>query len=280
MSALKVPSRNSEGTAVLEHPSRYRVSFKGDTGEFEVYDKSTKEKQRISHDKFVFMPLIRTAGASGYYQPANMGYWSNEIQDSRTDILEVKGNDGSTFCKGLWKEIKEQCNARKIEFIGNLYAAVKISGNYEIAVIELKTTSLVAFGEFAKKLASEKGKSNAIYNVAVRVSALTPKKNGSVNYVVPTFTAQEVSPQGMEASGKLADTCIAYLEGYFSEQEEAQAAAPAASVPVQAPQATAAPAQVPAQQAPPPPMEEDLTAMYGEDPLAGGIDLGGDELPF
>jgi len=279
MSALKVPSRNSEGTAVLEHPSRYRISFKGDTGEFEVYDKSTKEKQRIPHDKFVFMPLIRTAGASGYYQPANMGYWSNEIQDSRTDILEVKGNDGSTFCKGLWKEIKEQCNARKIEFIGNLYAAVKISGAYEIAVIELKTTSLVAFGEFAKKLAAEKGKSNAVFSVAVKVSSLTQKKNGSVNYVVPTFTALPVSAEGMEASGKLADTCIAYLEGYFSEQEEVQAAAPAAA-PAQAPQATAAPAQVPAQQAPPPPTEDDV-ALYGEDPVAGGTDLGeSDHLPF
>jgi hypothetical protein len=275
MSTLKLPSRNSEGTAVTEHPSRYRVSFKGDTGEFEVYDKTTKEKQRIPHDKFVFMPLIRTAGASGYYQPANMGYWSNEIQDSRTDVLEVKGNDGSVFCKGLWKDIKEQCNTRKVDFVANLYAAVKIGGVYEIAVIELKTTALVAFGEFSKKLATEKGKSNAVYNVAVKVSALTPKKNGSVNYVVPTFAALPVSEEGIAKSNDLANICIAFLESYFSEQEETQAATPSPAPQAQAPTQAPAPKQTPQQQAPPTPTEDDLTAMHGE-----GIDLDGQELPF
>ena len=266
MSNVKLPSRNSEGTSVTEHPSKYRISFKGDSGEWEIYNKSSKEKHRVAHDKLIFMPLIRTSGAAGYYEPANMGYWSNEIQDSRTEIIEVKGNDGNVFAKGLWSNIKETCNARKIDFIANLYVAVKLEGVYELAVIELKTTALVAFGDFAKQLAKG-GKSNAVYNTAVKVASIENKKKGAVKYVVPTFVAQAVSEQGMAESGKLADVAIAYLEEYFGKEQPAEGA-------VEAPAATAAPqsaqpqnAPLPsAQDAPPlPPIGESFEEIFGED---------------
>ena len=299
MSNLNVPSRNSEGAAPSEHPSKFRISFKGDTGEWEIYNKATKEKSRVPSEKFVFMPLIRTSGASGYYQPAQMGYWSNEIQDSRSEVLEVMGNDKSVFVKGLWKQIKEKCNERNISFIANLYVAIKVDGAYAIAVIELKTTALVAFGDFSKSLITLTGKSNAVYNTAVKVGKLTPKKNGSVNYVVPTFVAVPVSEGGMIESGKLADTCISFLEAYFegSPEAEQQAQAPVQQQQPQAQQQVPTqqqpqqqPAQTPAQAssqvanqnfaqtaAQQVPTKEDMAMMYGE----GGVDLGSDDdLPF
>jgi hypothetical protein len=259
MNKLNIPSRNNEGEAVQEHPSKFRISFKGDTGDWSVYDKSTKEKTTLASDKLVFMPLLRTSGASGYYEPANMGYWSNEILDSRKEILEVKGNDGSELAVGLWKDIKEVCNSKKVNFIANLYAAVKIDGNYEVAVIELKTTALVSFGEFAKAVsAAAGGKANAVYQVAVKVTGLTPKKKGAVNYVTPTFGTLAVSDAANQAASKLAETCENYLQGYFNDRaaHEPTAQAPKAESPRQGAHDMGQP---------PTPTEEDFEEAFGKE---------------
>jgi hypothetical protein len=273
MNKLNIPSRNNEGDAVQEHPSKFKISFKGDTGDWSVYDKSTKEKTTLASDKLVFMPLLRTSGAAGYFQPANMGYWSNEILDSRTDVLEVKGNDGSELAVGLWKDIKEVCNSKKVNFIANLYAAVKIDGDYEIAVIELKTTSLVAFGEFSKAVsAAAGGKNNAVYQVAVKVTGLTPKKNGAVNYMVPTFGTLSVSDAANQAASKLAETCENYLQGYFNDRaaNEPTAQAPKAESPRQETQDIGQP---------PMPTEEDFVEAFGKE-VPSFEDFEDDTLPF
>ena len=145
-----------------------------------------------------------------------MGYYSNEVLDTRTEEIEVKDNQGNIFAKGLWKDIKESCETRKIGFVANLYAAIKVNGVLELAVVELSSTSLMAFGDLSTALAKSTGKATAIYNTAVMVSHVTEKQKGSVNYVVPTFVTKEVSPETNAQADVLTKKVTEYLTQYFS----------------------------------------------------------------
>jgi hypothetical protein len=144
----------------------------------------------------------------------------------------VKDNEGNIFAKGLWKDIKELCETRKVHFIANLYAAIKVDGVLELAVIELSGTSLVAFGELSTALSKSTGKATAIYNNAITVSHVIEKKKGSVNYVVPNFIVKKegVSAETNAQADVLAKQATEYLEQYFSTNT-------VSATPLQAPEA-------------------------------------------
>ena len=148
MSVLNIPSRINDVDTNI-HPARFRVSWNGGKGFWKAFDKTTKQKSEITIKDFIFLPLLRTQGASGYYEPKQMGYYSNEVLDTRTEEIEVKDNQGNIFAKGLWKDIKELCETRKVGFVANLYAAIKVNGVLELAVVELSSTSLMAFGDLS-----------------------------------------------------------------------------------------------------------------------------------
>lgn len=222
MSGLNIPSRIND-VETNTHPARFRVSWNGGKGFWKAYDKTTKQKSEIAIKDFIFLPLLRTQGASGYYEPKQMGYYSNEVLDTRHEEIEVKDNQGNVFAKGLWNDIKELCETRKVGFIANLYAAIKVNGVLELAVVELSSTSLMAFGELSKALSTSTGKATAIYNTAVMVSHVTPKEKGSVNYVVPTFVTKEVSPETNAQACAMTKKATEYLEQYFKANTPLQA---------------------------------------------------------
>ena len=222
MSGLNIPSRINDVDTNI-HPARFRVSWNGGKGFWKAFDKTTKQKSEITIKDFIFLPLLRTQGASGYYEPKQMGYYSNEVLDTRTEEIEVKDNQGNVFAKGLWKDIKELCETRKVGFVANLYAAIKVNGVLELAVVELSSTSLMAFGDLSTALAKSTGKATAIYNTAVMVSHVTEKQKGSVNYVVPTFVTKEVSPETNAQADILTQKVTEYLTQYFSTNTPPQA---------------------------------------------------------
>jgi hypothetical protein len=231
MGAINIPSRINDVDTNI-HPARFRVSWNGGEGFWKAFDKTTKTKTTIPIEKFIFLPLLRTQGASGYYEPKQMGYYSNEVLDTRLEEIEVKDNEGNIFAKGLWKDIKELCETRKVHFIANLYAAIKVDGVLELAVIELSGTSLVAFGELSTALSKSTGKATAIYNNAITVSHVIEKKKGSVNYVVPNFIVKKegVSAETNAQADVLAKQATEYLEQYFSTNT-------VSATPLQAPEA-------------------------------------------
>jgi len=238
MSGLNIPSRIND-VETNTHPARFRVSWNGGKGFWKAYDKTTKQKSEIAIKDFIFLPLLRTQGASGYYEPKQMGYYSNEVLDTRIEEIEVKDNQGNVFAKGLWKDIKDLCETKKVGFIANLYAAIKVNGVLELAVVELSSTSLMAFGELSKALSTSTGKATAIYNTAVMVSHVTEKQKGSVNYVVPTFVTKEVSPETNAQADILTQKVTEYLTQYFSTNTPPQAQVP--EVPKEEPKQEAKP---------------------------------------
>lgn len=197
----------------LTNPAKpYFIEWKGSTGELQYFDRDKGEKgENVKIPlPFYFLPLDRLSTIKGFSDADQSGYWSNEIRNTKKEILTVrtkKGivasdlyenlapilNQGASYCQSLYMLFMDTDKTWKI-------------GNFQIHGS--------AIGEW---ITICKGKN--IFKGAFSITGKTPMKKGATNYFVPIFSFTDKVSEATEALAMKNDKILQeYLNAYFNNQ--------------------------------------------------------------
>jgi hypothetical protein len=112
---------------------------------------------------------------------AESGIYSNEVRDTRTDIIVVKSFKGGTLAEGLYKDIKDRVNTLGGQFVANCYIAFKANGRWRLARCGSRARRSARGWSFARRTAARSTRK------AVDITGFTEGKKGRIVFRVPTF---------------------------------------------------------------------------------------------
>jgi len=162
---------------------------------------------------------------NGYCEAEKKGFWSNEVKSSNKDALvHVRlGNEvARTFKKSEWKGtknnpgVKDDPDLKGCKYTQILYISAQLPGDNQPEIYRMMLNGASFSGGItADKKGNEhegqendgwvrftsnlcKTDANALFKTAITITEAKSKKNGSVNYTMPVFTATELDAD-MEA---------------------------------------------------------------------------------
>ncbi len=177
MSRLDELNNNNHAT----NPASLKITWKSAEKRFASYDLVTKEQALLGNIQFAL--LTETISIAGFHQEQNVGIFSNEIKNTKTEPLSVRTKNG-VLIEGLYNSISEKLQGGK--FANNLYVRLR---NGELAVIQLSGAALKQY--FLYKEAN-KGK---IASNWITITGVKDEKKGAIKYSTPIFTIGEALTQ-------------------------------------------------------------------------------------
>lgn len=176
----------SNPTENLQNPAKRWMEWNGEKGCLEFYDKDISEKIQIT-DKMTFILLDQLSTIKGWHDDSGSAIYSNEVRNTSTDILSVKSFKGGEIANGLYKDIRDRVMNRGGRFTANLYVAIKMADQLQIASIQLTGAALNAWIDFQKDHRKE------VYEKAVQIVGVEEGQKGSIKFKTPVFALNEVS---------------------------------------------------------------------------------------
>lgn len=203
------------------NPAVRWFEWNGEHGTVRYYDKTEKKNVDVPLP-FTFLLLDELASVRGWHDASESGIYSNEVRDTRTDILVVKSFKGGALAEGLYKGIKDRVNTLGGQFVANCYVAFKDNGHLAIGSLRFKGSALGAWMEFRKAHRGD------LYEAAVHITGYAEGKKGRIVFRVPTFDIKAVSAETSEQAFALDEELQKWMTGYFgrrtTDQAEPQAA--------------------------------------------------------
>lgn len=209
-------SRSNPTENSTPNPASRWFEWQGEDGVVRYYDKAAKETVKVGSD-FTFLLLDQLACVRGWHEASQSGIYSNEVKDTRADVLVVKAFKEGILAQGFYKDIKDRVNNLGGNFTANLYLAYSEDGEYKLGVLGLKGAALSAWMEFAKAHRAE------LYTKAIRINGFTEGKKGRIVYRVPKFSLRDVSPAADEAAQALDVELQTFLKAYLKRNTDQKA---------------------------------------------------------
>lgn len=201
----------------LSNPSTRWMEWNGEKGEVRYYDKEKKENVSMGSE-ITFLLLDQLGCVNGWNDPSNSAIFSNEVRDSRQEVMVVKSFKGGTIAEGLYGQIKHQVKAAGGAYHANCYIAYKKDGALSIGSLKLRGAALHAWAEFTK------AKRTDLDTKAVRIDGYTEGKKGRIIFRVPIFktvaASEETNVIAVELDKQLQKFLDSYLKRNKSEQVE------------------------------------------------------------
>jgi len=221
----------SNPTDSTPNPSSRWHEWDGENGQVRYFDKEAKSLKDpnkkganiICKLPFTFILLDETSTIKGWHEPSESGIYSNEVRDTRADVMVVKSFKGGLLAEGLYSQIRDRTAAVGGYFTTNLYIGYKDNaGQLQIGALQFKGASLNNWVDF------KKANRAAIYQKAVTITGCTEHTKGKIHYKKPVFKITDISDK-TDAEAKALDMLLQqYLKGYFSRTKSDQVAKPAA----------------------------------------------------
>ncbi len=212
------------------NPSTRWYEWDGSMGEVRYFDKEAKSLKDpakkganiICKLPFPFILLDETSTVKGWHEPSESGIYSNEVRDTRADVLVVKAFKGGILAEGLYSQIRDRIAAVDGYFVTNLYIGYKdAAGNLQIGSLQFKGASLNNWVEFKKANRAE------LYKKAVVIKSFTQHKKGKIDYRKPVFAIGEIAEKTDHEAKALDMILQKYLKGYFGRTKSEQVSRPA-----------------------------------------------------
>jgi len=215
-------SRSNPHEGVQNPATRY-FKWNGENGIIQYYDRDAKENVDVGSD-FKFLLLDQLGTVRGWHDASQSGIWSNEVKDTRADVMIVKAFKGGELASGLYKDIKDRVNAQGGRFNASCYIAYKGDSGLSIGCLLLKGAALSAWMEFTKANRTD------LLKKAVRIHGSTEGKKGRITFHAPVFKVVDTSEETNAAATALDIELQAFLSAYFKKNKKEQVAAPPAHV--------------------------------------------------
>ena len=215
-------SRSNPQENGTPNPAVRWFEWNGEHGVVRYYDKDAKKNVDVGSE-FRFVLLDELGSVLGWHDASQSGIYSNEVKDTRQDVLIVKAFKGGTLAEGLYKDIKLKVNAAGGQFNANCYIAFKNGGDtLAIGSLRFKGAALGTWMEFRKAHRAE------LFTKAVQISGFTEGKKGRITYRMPVLKIAELSEASHKIATGLDITLQDFLAGYLKRntRDRVDAAAP------------------------------------------------------
>jgi hypothetical protein len=204
------------------NPSCRWFEWNGEQGAIRYYDKDAKKNVDVGSD-FLFVLLDQLGSVRGWHEPSQSAIYSNEVKDTRQDVLVVKAYKGGTLAEGHYKAIKDRVNAVGGQFVANCYIAFKHNGGLAIGSLRFKGAALSAWMEFCKAHRAD------LYKKAIHIQGFTEGKKGRIVYRMPVLKINELAEETNARATELDVQFQEWLSGYLRRNTRDRVAAPAQS---------------------------------------------------
>jgi hypothetical protein len=209
-------SRSNPNENSNPNPAVRWFEWHGEQGTLRYYDKATKQQVDVGND-LTFILLDQLGSVRGWHDPSDSGIYSNEVKDTRQEVMIVKSFKGGTIAEGIYKDIKDRCNSAGGQFVANLYIAFKgDDGGLDIGSLRLKGAALGAWMEFSKAHRAD------LYSKAVRIKGYTEGKKGRITFRVPVLAVVDITPETDAAAVALDKEFQKFLSAYLKRPKRVQ----------------------------------------------------------
>lgn len=221
----------SNPTEGAKSPSNRWFQWAGgdDGGHVRWYDKDAEKNVKID-GPFTFLLLDELATVKGWHDSTDSGIYSNEVRDTRQDVMVVRAFKGGELASGLYSAIKDRIVAVGGHYCASVYLAYKEGEELKIGNLSLKGAALSAWMEFKKAAGTKKdanGKSLKAYFVdAVKITGFEEAKKGATTFRIPKFALLPVSEATNDQAVALDAELQAFLADYL-KRPKAEASKPA-----------------------------------------------------
>lgn len=214
-------SRSNPNENSNPNPATRWFEWNGEAGVVRYYDKDAKKNVDLGSE-FSFILLDQLGKVGGWHNDSDSGIYSNEVKDTRQDVLVVKAFKGDTIAEGLYKDIKDRVSAAGGQFVANCYIAYKDdNGALLIGSLRFKGAALRSWMDFTKANRAD------LYKKAVKISGFEEGKKGKVIFRTPKLALKDISPETDAAAvaldQQLQEFFASYLKRPKREQVEAHA---------------------------------------------------------
>lgn len=209
-------SRSNPHENGIPNPAVRWFEWNGEHGIVRYYDKDAKQNVDVGAD-FTFLLLDQLGSIRGWHDASDSGIYSNEVKDTRQDVLIVKSFKGGPLAEGLYKDIKDRVNAVGGQFVANCYIAFKHGGGgLAIGSLRFKGAALGAWMEFCKKYRAD------LYTKAIRIHGFSEGKKGRITFRMPILSSADLSAETNAAAVALDKQLQAFLKSYFARTKREQ----------------------------------------------------------
>ena len=198
------------------NPAVRWFEWNGEHGIVRYYDKDAKKNVDVGSE-FTFVLLDELASVRGWHDASGSGIYSNEVRDTRQDVMVVKAFKGGTLAEGVYKDIKDRVNTQGGQFVANCYIGFKNGGGkLAIGSLRFKGAALGAWMEFRKAHRGD------LYKEAIRICGYTEGKKGRVIFRMPVLLLHALSPEANADATALDKVLQEWLSGYFTRTKRDQ----------------------------------------------------------
>ncbi len=195
----------------LTNPATKRFEWKGNTGSLTYYNKETKENVQVELPfGFLVLDRVFTIGGGHKVDGKWSGYWSNAVQDLKTQPFFVNSKEGE-IAKGFYSNIKGQKNMKCVT--GLYIAYIDDDAVTKIGYLKLSGAAMSEWIDIARKL--------NIYSGAFALTGSTTQTNGGTTYQAPTFKHKaDITDESDAVAKELAVHVVEYLKAYFKKAND------------------------------------------------------------
>lgn len=198
----------SNPTVNAPNPAVRWFEWNGEEGIVRWYDKDAKAKQSVPDFEFLFLDQL--GSVRGWHDASESGIYSNEVRDTRSDVLVVKSFKGGTLIEGIYRDIKDRVNTLGGQFVASCYVAFKNGADgLVLGNLKFKGAALGAWMEFTKAHRAD------LYKKAIKITGFSEGKKGRIVYRMPQFVLKDVSPETNNIAVALDAELQEWLVGYF-----------------------------------------------------------------
>lgn len=191
------------------NPALYFYSWSGSRGQLEHYDKERKLNIPVTMP-FSCMVLDELATITGYCEPDESSYWSNEVRSVAKEELTVKTSKG-TRQVGLYANLAD-VRAKGAKYAKSIYIATKINDEYVIANIKASGAALTSWIELSQ--------AHKVANGTIMLTGKLEAKKGTNTYYMPVFDYRASTPDEDEIAIALDKQLQVYLSQYLAKPVE------------------------------------------------------------
>lgn len=213
-------SRSNPQENGVPNPATRWFEWNGETGAIRYYDKDVKQNVEVGSD-FTFLLLDQVGRVGGWDKEGDCAIYSNDVKDTRQEVLVVRSRKSGTIAEGIYQDIKDRVIRMGGKFVANCYIAYKNGGSsLKIGSLQFQGAALHAWAEFQKANRAD------LYKKAIRINGFTEGKKGKIVFRVPILTLKDISSESDAAAVALDKELQEYLASYFKRTKRDQVEAP------------------------------------------------------
>jgi hypothetical protein len=210
----------------LSNPAELFLEWSGKHSCFLYWDKEKKERVKVKLP-FTFIVLDSLHTLKGFNEKEEIGYFSNEIKNFKTQTFKVKSKNGVEW-EGLYDSFKDAYKAKGGKYGHSVYVAIKDSeGKLMIANIFMSGSALAGGKKKEGKTVTEIGgwmdfvdkHQKDLYTKAVTISSAEQCTKGDNTYFVPIFKLVTVTEETDNEAGVLQEQVVSYIKEYLAKAQ-------------------------------------------------------------